>query len=143
MMRHHHGTNLAEATAAIVLFLPLFMLMIVVTASVSTACLLQNALSASAHRAARSLALACLDNPDVENNRSQQEALVFDQIRIPGIIVDSRQFEASFDNQSQTQSVTVTVSYSPGQYGLYSGPNTFALTPLPLNLKASATHRLR
>ncbi|MBP9093721.1 hypothetical protein KBI23_22065, partial [bacterium] len=68
----------------------------------------------------------------IANNRQLQNALVFDRIRITGVVADSRQFnDATFDTAAVPPTVSVTVTYSGGLYGLVPFPQ-----PDPLGLGA-------
>lgn len=142
--RKQAGQSLAEGAAVMALMLPLFIVIIFVGGEVVQAYLIKNVLTQAASKAARDMSIDYWQDKAIANNRLQQNALVFDHIRISGIIADSRQFsDATFDTASVPPTVKVTVTYSSGLYGLVPFPQ-----PDPLGLGAyfrlssSTTHAL-
>jgi hypothetical protein len=124
--RKRAGQSLAEGAAVMALMLPLFILIIFVGGEVVQAYLIKNVLTQAASKAARDMSIDYWQDKSIANNRSQQNVLVFDRIRIAGVIADSRQF-----NEAVPPTVTVTVNYDGGLYGLMPFPQ-----PDPLGLGA-------
>lgn len=138
------GVTLAEAAAAVGLLVPLAILIVFVVLEASYAYLIRTSLSQAARQAARDLAIAYGQDADIANSRSLQNAQVFDNIRIQNMVADSNQFDDPvFNTTSDPNTVTVTVRYTSGRYGLPTFPN-----PDPLKLggsfqiTASSTYRL-
>lgn len=129
-MRERKGQGLVESAAAMAVLIPLFMLILYVSSEISQAYMIKTAMTAAAHRAARNLAIAYWQNSSIANSRAAQESLVLDQIRIGSMIVDSQQFsDVTYELNATPPSVSVTVTYTGGQYGLAPFPN-----PDPLHL---------
>ncbi len=128
--RKRAGQSLAEGAAVMALMLPLFIVIIFVGGEVVQAYLIKNVLTQAASKAARDMSIDYWQDKSIARNRLQQNALVFDHIRITGVIADSRQFsDASFDTTAVPPTVTVTVNYDGGSYGLMPFPQ-----PDPLGL---------
>jgi Flp pilus assembly protein TadG len=122
--------GLVETAAAMAVLIPLFMLILYVSSEISQAYMIKTAMTAAAHRAARNLSIAYWQNSTISNNRAAQESLVLDQIRIGTMVVDSHQFsDVTYELNATPPSVSVTVTYTGGQYGLAPFPN-----PDPLHL---------
>lgn len=142
--RKSRGTAIAEAAASMVIMIPLMVLLMFVTLEVSYACFVVSNLSQAAREGARALSIGYGGNPDISGDRGLQDSLVFDHIRIANIINDSAQFDNPvFQTGAVPHTVTVTVHYKSGQYGLPIFPY-----PDPLNLgqqfplQAQHTYRL-
>ncbi|MBI4532547.1 MAG: pilus assembly protein [Candidatus Melainabacteria bacterium] len=142
--RHSNGVAIAEAAASISLLLPLFMLMVFVILEASYAYLIKDGLAHAARQASRDLAIAYGKDPVIANNRSLQNAQVFDRIRIQNIVNSSQQFDDPvFNTASDPATVSLTVRYLSRQFGLPAFPN-----PDPLRLgnsfviNGTATYRL-
>jgi hypothetical protein len=117
--RRKNGSGLVEAAAALVLLLPLFLVLLAVTAEVVQVYLIKDALTAASHQAARQLTLSYWQNSQIATSRSLQESTVFDKIRINNMIVNSAQFStANFDLNADPPVVTVGVVYTCGKWGL-------------------------
>ncbi len=130
--RTHAGQSLAEGAAVMALMLPLFIVIIFVGGEVVQAYLIKNVLTQAASKAARDMSIDYWQDKSIANNRQLQNALVFDRIRITGVVADSRQFnDATFDTAAVPPTVSVTVTYSGGLYGLVPFPQ-----PDPLGLGA-------
>lgn len=128
--REGKGQGLVESAAAMAVLIPLFMLILYVSSEISQAYMIKTAMTAAAHRAARNLAIAYWQNSSIANSRAAQESLVLDRIRIGSMIVDSQQFsDVTYELNATPPSVSVTVTYTGGQYGLAPFPN-----PDPLRL---------
>jgi Flp pilus assembly protein TadG len=133
--KNKRGATLVEAAAAIVVIVPVVILLLFVVLEVSYAYVIQNSLAQGARQAARDLAIAYGQNPEVANDRALQESMVFDNIRIANIIANSAQFDnPTFDTAATPPTVSVTVQYLSNQYGLPRFPN-----PDPLHLGNSFT----
>ncbi len=127
-----------------VLLIPLVFLVLFVALEASKAYFIKESLAQGARQAARDLAVAYGQNSQIEYNPSMQDSMVFDNIRLAGVIASSEQFDAPvFNSGGSPPTVTVTVHYRGGQYGLPTFPN-----PDPLNLgsnfalDATSTYRL-
>ncbi|MDQ5936577.1 MAG: hypothetical protein QG574_3913 [Cyanobacteriota bacterium erpe_2018_sw_21hr_WHONDRS-SW48-000092_B_bin.40] len=130
--RRHAGQSLAEGAAVMALMLPLFIVIIFVGGEVVQAYLIKNVLTQAASKAARDMSIDYWQDKSIASNRQLQNTLVFDRIRISGVIADSRQFsDAVFDPKAVPPTVTVTVNYDGGSYGLMPFPQ-----PDPLGLGA-------
>jgi Flp pilus assembly protein TadG len=131
--RKQAAQSLAEGAAVMALMLPLFIVIIFVGGEVVQAYLIKNVLTQAASKAARDMSIDYWQDKSIANNRLLQNAQVFDRIRITGVVADSRQFsDAIFDTTAVPPTVTVTVTYSSGLYGLVPFPQ-----PDPLGLGAS------
>jgi len=126
------------------LLLPLMITMIFVVLEASYAYTIRTSLAEGAREAARDLAIAYGQNPSVATDRSLQNSLVFDTIRITNMINSSTQFDDPvFNTASDPETVSVNVRYTSSQNGLPPFPN-----PDPLNLgssfqiSAQSTYRL-
>ena len=142
--RASRGQSLPECAAALSLLLPLALVIVFATLEASHAFVIQNSLTEAARQAARGLALAYADDANVGADRSLQESMVFDSIRINKVIADSAQFaDPEFDTSVDPPVVSVSVQYTGGQYGLPQFP---VYDPLNLGaayqLSSSATWRL-
>lgn len=142
--RTKKGVAIAEAAASLSLLIPLVMLILFVTVETTYAYLIQSSLAQGARRAARNLAIAYGQNPAVASDRSLQDAMVIQYIRIPNFINDNEQFDDPVFNTAMVpHTVSVTVHYRSGQYGLPVFPE-----PDPLNIAnkivitAESTYRL-
>ncbi len=114
------GQSLAEGAAVMALMLPLFIVIIFVGGEVVQAYLIKNVLTQAASKAARDMSIDYWQDKAIAHSRLQQNALVFDHIR-----------NATFDTTAEPPTVTVTVTYCGGLYGLVPFPQ-----PDPLGLGA-------
>ncbi|MBI4534606.1 MAG: pilus assembly protein, partial [Candidatus Melainabacteria bacterium] len=137
------GAAIAEAGAAMCLILPVVFVVLFAVLEASYAYLIKDNLTQAARAAARNLAIAYVQNPDIVGNRALQESMVLDRVRLANFVNDSRQFDdPTFDTASDPPFVSVTVRYLGGQFGLPPFPN-----PDPLHLGgrytivASSTYR--
>lgn len=125
LARRQSGASIAEASAALCLLLPLVCLMIFAIVETSYAYLIKDSMAQAARQAARDLAIAYGQNPAVANDRSLQDALVFDHIRIQNLVNNSEQFDDPvFETASNPAKVRVTVRYLGGRYGLPTFPHS-------------------
>lgn len=142
--RKNTGVAIAETAASMSLLIPLIVMIAFVAVETTEAYMIQSALSQAARRAARNLAIAYGQDPTIAASRSEQDAVVFQNIRIPNFVNSNAQFDDPQWNTSlQPYTTTVTVHYLSGQYGLPVFPQ-----PDPLNLgnnlviTATSTYRL-
>lgn len=141
--KNKSGQLIAETAASLVLLVALGVLILFVVCSMSYAYLVRACLTETSRYAARNLAVEYGRDPLIANSRAQQEALVFDKIRVNNIVVNSEQFtEALFDTTPGEKSITVTIRYAANEYGLSPFP-----LPDPLHLRihpmvARSTYRL-
>lgn len=141
--KRRHGTVLMEAAATLVVLLPVIFIIFFVMAEASQVFMISTSLTQAARQAARDLAIDYGRDPTVAASRTKQDGDVFDNIRITTIVVNSQQFaDPIFDTSSLNPSVTVTVTYAGGQYGL-SG---LLIDPLHLGrnhkIQSTSTYRL-
>jgi hypothetical protein len=128
--RHRNGQGLVEVSVTLSLLLPLFLIILHVTCEVAHAYMIKSALTQAASRATRNMTIAYWQDESIATNRGAQDSVVYDKLRVQGMIVDSRQFsDASFDLASSPPTVTVTVTYTGGSFGLPKFPD-----PDPLGL---------
>lgn len=139
------GAVIAETGAAMAVLLPVVVTITFVILEVSYAYTIKNCLSEGARQAARTLSIAYGKDKSIADDRSKQDSLAFDKVRLNNMISDSRQFDdATFDTAADPPVVTVRVRYASGSYGLPTFPN-----PDPLNLGPSfviastSTYRLQ
>jgi hypothetical protein len=142
--RRCQGVSICEAAASLSVILPLVFLMLYVVVEVSYAYLLEASLAQGAREAARDLAISYGRNPAVANNRTLEDASVFDNVRIHNIINDSGQFDdPEWNTGTSPHTVHVVVKYTGNKYGLHPFPY-----PDPLHLgmnfivTAESTYRL-
>ncbi|MBI4533789.1 MAG: pilus assembly protein [Candidatus Melainabacteria bacterium] len=142
--RTPQGVSIAEAAASLGLLLPLVILVVFVILEASYAYLIKTSLSQAARQAARDLAIAYGQNSQVATSRALQDSMVFSNIQISKMVTSTQQFDNPvFNAAADPPTVSVTVRYLSGQYGLPVFPN-----PDPLNLgssfiiTASSTYRL-
>jgi hypothetical protein len=137
------GASLVEFAAALALLIPTVFVIIFAVIEATSAIMIYNTLSSAAHQAARSLAIAYWKDSDVSGDRGMQNTQVFDGIRYPNCIVDSRQFDdPTFALGADPPSVTVRVRFRGGQYGLPPFPNPDPLNLGSIELSATATQAL-
>ncbi|HEY9871357.1 MAG TPA: TadE family protein [Candidatus Obscuribacterales bacterium] len=137
------GASLVEFAAAVALLVPTVFIIIFGVVEATSAIMIYNTLSSAAHQAARALAIAYWKDSDVASDRGMQNSQVFDGIRSPNCIVDSRQFDdPTFALGADPPSVTVRVRFRGGQYGLPPFPNPDPLNLGSIELSATATQAL-
>lgn len=138
------GSSIVEAAVSMVIIIPIVIMILFVGMEASQAYLIKEALTQGAREAARNLSVAYGQDSNIQFDRAQQDALVFNNIRMASIINASAQFDNPVWNpNSSPPTVAVTVHYTSGQNGLPVFPN-----PDPLNLgprfqvNGSSTYRL-
>jgi Flp pilus assembly protein TadG len=138
------GAVLAESTAAICLFFPVIFIIIFAIVEIGEAFAIRELLSQASREASRDLAIAYGSDPTIAGDRTQEDATVFSNIRITGVVANNAQFSDPVWNTTTTpNTVSVTVTYTPGQYGLavFPQPDPIGLGKNFL-LTASSTYRL-
>lgn len=125
--------SIAEFGAVLAVVIPLVFLLLFVCYECAYAYMIKGNIDNAAKNAARAMAIAYGQNPDVATNTSLQQN-VYSGIRIPNFVNDNRQFDPPQFSPSggEPTNVTVTLTYRGGQYGLPPFPN-----PDPLNLSAN------
>ena len=149
-LRHKRksGSAIIETAAVMVVMLPVFILVIFVALECCQAYMIMQALDQGAREAARNLAAAYASDKGITTDVVAQDTYGFDTVRIHNIINSSQQFGTPTwyipgDSTAEQPTVTVSVTYTPNQYGLPSFPN-----PDPLHigknflLKSTSTYRL-
>lgn len=128
-----------------VVLIPILFMVLFVVIECSKAYYLKEALAQGARQAARDMAIAYGQNKQIEYNRALQDA-VFSGVRIAGVINSNNQFDdAVFNTSSTAPTVSITVHYLSGEYGLPKFPDP---DPDPLKLgdsfklQASSTYRV-
>lgn len=118
------GSTIVETVASFVLYLPILVTFLFVIMEVATFFLIKETLAQAARQAARNLAVAYGSNRGIASDRTQQNSLVFDTIRVYNIINASAQFSnPTFNPNANPPTVTVSVSYTGNQFGLPPFPN--------------------
>jgi Flp pilus assembly protein TadG len=142
--RQQTGSSIAEAAAAMGLLIPLIFAVLYLVAEVSQAYLIKETLAQAAREATRQMAIVYGQGEQIKDDRKLQNKLVFDRIRFSNVIHSSAQFkDPKWDLSGSPPTVSVTVSYTSGQYGLPVFP-----APDPLNigtkfcLEACSVYRL-
>lgn len=140
MLPRRNGGAIAETAAAMVLLLPLIVSIVYAVVEVSTYFAILNYMSLSAHQASRNLVVAYWKNPQIVYDRALQDSAVFDNIRYPGMVNESAQFDDPIWNlTSDPKTVEVTVRYAGGQYSLqpFPAPDPLRLGPITITSTAS------
>lgn len=136
-IRSSNGAHTVELAAALMLLIPLIITILLVVAEITQAYMINSVMLQSAERAAREMAIQYGTDATIATSRSLQDSLVYDNIRTNGILAASEQFDtAVFTTDTDPKTVSVTVRYLGGQYGL---------TPFPFidPLNIGATFRLQ
>lgn len=143
MQRKSRGSSIAETAASMVILLPLLIMILYVGLEASKAYMIKESLAQASRQASRNLAIAYGQDKSVANNQSLEDAYVYSNIRINGVVASSDQFRAEWNNTASPPTVKVTVDYTSGQNGLAPFPDP---DPLGLgssfHLSASSTYRL-
>lgn len=142
------GAAVAEAVATIAIFVPIIVLIVLVTIQSSIACIISTKMSHGAHLAARALAAQYGTTQSIAVDGAQQQTILTN-VRIANYVADNSQFELSSSSWQTTAvppTVTVTCTYVPGV-------GTPPLSPFPtfdplglggfFRIKSSATCRLQ
>jgi hypothetical protein len=140
--RRQEGTTCIELTAALSLLVPLVMMLLFLAAQIVQAYVAQCGLQLAAQQAARELAILYASDEHISHDRKTQEALVFDKIRLRGVVNSSRQFaNPRFSGNGEVSSVSVQVDYEPGKFGLPPIIDPLVWTR-PVHLSATSAYRL-
>jgi hypothetical protein len=122
--RKQHGVTIVESAASLSLMLPIVIVLMFVVLEASYAYLIKNAMAEGARQAARDLSIAYGKNPSIATDRTLQNTIVFNHIRMTNMINSSAQFDdPEFDTTSDPPTVSVQVNYLGQQYGLPPFPN--------------------
>lgn len=147
-LRESRGAALAEAVATIAIFVPIIVLIVLVTIQSSIACVISAKMAHGAHLAARALAAQYGTTQSISVDSVQQQKILTN-VRIPSYVADNSQFELSSTSWQTTAvppTVTVSCSYIPG-VGTPPLPAFPTFDPLGLGrlfkIKSSATCRLQ
>jgi Flp pilus assembly protein TadG len=140
------GSYLVETAATIALVVPLCFYAICVGIEACQVYGISQGLQQAARESARLLASTYAVDPGIVGNTGDQTTYgflpVINSNTLTGVVADTSQFTADF-NTTTPASVTVTVTYASGKYGLATFPS---IDPLFLGqnyqLKASATYTL-
>lgn len=137
------GFSLVEFAASLALFLPVLIAVLYVTLEASYGYTIKANLDASVRKAARALSIEYGKNPTITTDSTAQ-GTIFDTCKINNFVNDKAQFSTpTFDTTTPPGTVTLTVTYTSGSYGLPTFPN-----PDPLNLgptfviKSTSTYSL-
>lgn len=152
------GSSIVETAAGLVVFLPLLILLVFVAVEAAKAVAITQALQQGAREAARDLAGAFANDSNLPNSRTDQNTYAFNLVHINGVINNAAQFStpswtnvagapgnsATVSDPALPRTVTVTVTYTGGQYGL---PNFPDIDPLKLashiNLTGTSTYTIQ
>ncbi len=130
------GFSLVEFAASLALFLPVLIAVLYVTLEASYGYTIKANLDASVRKACRGLAIEYGKNPSITTDTTAQ-GTIFDTCIVNNFVNDKAQFSTpTFDTTSPPGTVTLTVTYTSGSYGLPTFPN-----PDPLNLGPTFTIR--
>lgn len=145
--RQPSAAAVADTVATMVIFVPLIVLIVLVTIQASIACVISGKMTQGAHLAARALATQYGTTPSIAVDSTMQQS-VLTNVRIQNYVADNGQFEfsnTSWQTTATPPTVTVTCNYIPGVGNPPLAPfPTF--DPLGLGksfkIKATATCRL-
>lgn len=142
-LRNRSAGTLIELAASLTLIIPIVFFVLFATVEMTFAYLITNVLGVAAQISARDLALLYPTDPTVAKTKSSQDALVFDNIRHPGVVQSSEQFDdATFDTSADPPLVSVTVHYTSGNYGLPIFPTELLGLDKLIHLQATSVYRL-
>jgi len=144
--RRGKGAYLVETAAAVAFAVPLTVYALCVGVEASQVWGISAGLQQAAREAARSLATTFAVDPGIVSNASDQATYGFQPVISSGtltnVVGDPSQFSAVF-NTTTPASVTVTVTYASGKFGLLPFPQ---FDPLFLGsnypMQATATYTL-
>lgn len=144
LKRREGGVAIAEAVAALAVLLPIAIVIVFVILEASYAYLIKHSMAEAARVGARNMAIAYGQNPTVANDRSLQNVMVFDHIRMTNMVNSSAQFDDPvFNTTSDPPTVMVNIRYTSNRYGLPPFPS---YDPLHLGsafvISAKSTYRL-
>ncbi len=148
MKRHRNQCGmLSEAVSSLALFIPLLVIIIMVTIQATQAYLIAKNMSRAAQIAARTLAEEYQSNSQIATDTSAQQAIL-DNIRIPQMVSSNQQFNIPSTGWQTTvdpKTVTVVVTYIPGVGSPanppYPNPNILNMSSL-FKISADSTYRI-
>lgn len=136
--RKAKGHASMELAASLMFILPLVFVILFVVVEMVKGYAITGVLTQAATQTARQLAVLYPDNPSL-TSRGAQDYLVYNNVSYGGVIVNSGQFDdAVFNTSVSPPTVTVTVRYLGGKYGLDPFP-TYDPLHLGGNFKLSST----
>lgn len=145
--RRNQCGMLTEAVSSLMLFIPLLVMLILVTIQATEAYLIAKNMSRAAQIAARSLAETYKSNSQIATDSSAQQA-IFDNIRIPQMVSANSQFSIpanGWQTTAQPKTVTVVVTYISGVGSPanppYPNPNILNMSSL-FKISADSTYRI-
>ena len=106
----------ADTVATTVIFVPLIVLIVLVTIQASIACVISGKMTQGAHLAARALATQYGTTPSIAVDGTMQQS-VLTNVRIQNYVADNGQFEfnnTSWQTTATPPTVTVSCNYIPG-----------------------------
>ena len=143
MLRSGQGVTLVETVGIMSIMLPILMTSVLVVGEVSHSYAIKQGLLHAARQAARSMVSLYDESPMIAKNRSLQDALVYNKVRVMHIVNASAQFDtANFAPTAVPPTVTVTVRYTSGRNGLMQFPLFDPLNMGSAQISASATYPL-
>lgn len=118
--RQQRASCITEFAAGLAIVIPLMMLVLQILVQITQVYFVKSSLSQLAETAARTLAVHYIEDSKIATaSRNVQDKLIFDRIRMNGILHASEQFERpEFMLKTASKSVKVSVAYLPGQHGL-------------------------
>jgi Flp pilus assembly protein TadG len=136
--------NISEFAAVLMIVVPLALTLLFVGYEFAYGYMIKSNLDNAAKNAARAMAIAYGQDSSIAANQSKQQA-VYTPIRVANFVNSNQQFtDPDFKPAgANPKSVTVTVSYLPGQYGLpmYPYPDPLNMAPT-LRISGTYTYRL-
>ncbi|MDZ4834601.1 MAG: hypothetical protein SGJ27_12555 [Candidatus Melainabacteria bacterium] len=148
-MKHRRNQSgmLTEAVSSLLMFIPLLVVVILVTIQATQAYLIAKNMSRAAQIAARSLAEEYKSNSKLATDSSAQQE-IFDNIRIPQMVSSNQQFaipKNGWQTTVEPKTVTVVVTYISG-VGTpvnppYPNPNILNLSSA-FRISADSTFRI-
>lgn len=143
MNRRKSGHSTIELAASFCFIIPLVFVILFAVVEMVKAYAINTVLTQAATQCARQIAVLYPDNKGI-TERSMQNMLVYNNCTYGGVIVNNQQFDnAVFNTSADPPTVTVTVRYVGGQYGLDPFPS---YDPLGIgknfNLSSTAEYRL-
>jgi hypothetical protein len=122
--RRLRGFSIAETAASLALLFPLLFVALFVTVETAYGMFLKACLSEASREAARNLAIAYGQNPQVANNWGLEDSMVLSKIRIHNVLNNSAQFDPpQWNTAASPYTVTVNVHYTGGKYNLPPFPH--------------------
>jgi hypothetical protein len=142
-MRNASG-NISEFGAVLVIVVPLVIGLLFAGYEFAYGYMIKSNLDNAAKNAARAMAIAYGQDQTIASNQAKQQA-VYTSVRVPNFVNANQQFSDPDFKPSggSPKSVTVTVSYLPGQFNLpkFPSPDVLNLSPT-LRISGTYTYRL-